>query len=282
MERSRLGQQCSITLFPSPKRSSSQSSQNLPPSLDVLLPAHPERRWQHRWTLLPTQPGPGALDTEPFSPPLSLGDSRSCDIPAAGAFTKETRPGRHRWRCLCSQGKLLVTRETSQAPGSAAQSRAKPQQRFGARGGDRTRTQGSRTRGITRTDSPVLLSTCPVSPVGPWALRSENLRCPGTHTIVPVNECLLVGQYSQLRTGTDPRAPMVQASHETPPTPSPPSHPVGTRAKVAQRRRPQEQRQVQPHSRASCPQLFLLPGWESQTGKSILAGPAGSKRAPPC
>lgn len=64
-----------------------------------------------------------------------------------------------------------------------------------------------------------------------------------------------------------------------PPTPSPPSHPaqhqspVGTRAKVAQRRRPvdectQEQRQVQPHSRASCPQLFPLTGWESQTGKA--------------
>lgn len=43
--------------------------------------------------------------------------------------------------------------------------------------------------------------------------------------------------------------------------------------KVAQRRRPvnectREERQVRPHSHASCPQLFPLTGWESQTGKA--------------
>lgn len=100
-------------------------------------------------------------------------------------------------------------------------------------------------------------------------------------TTVPVNERLLVGQCSQHRTGTalarptcpdgagfprDPPSVLFIASRSASVTRE-------TRGKVAQRRRPanectQEKRQVQPHSHASCPQLFPLTDWESQTGKA--------------
>lgn len=49
----------------------------------------------------PHSPAQGSWTQSPFLL-LSLGESRSCDIPPAGAFTKETRPGRHRWRSLSS------------------------------------------------------------------------------------------------------------------------------------------------------------------------------------